>query len=231
MIFLGALVNAAAIVVGSLIGTFVFKSVPERFSELAMKGIAVTVVFIGIRGAMQNENILLLIISITVGSIIGELINIDKGMNKLGALMETKFGTEGGTFSKGFVSATILFCVGAMAIVGSLESGLTGTHETLFVKSVIDGFVSIILASKFGIGVMFSAFPLLLYQGSIAGGAALVSGWLTDYIIREMAAVGGLLIALIGFNVLGIKEVKVANMIPAIFLPWAYFAIMGLIAG
>ena len=227
-ILLGSIVNAAAVVVGSLIGRFIFKNVPERFSEIAIKGIAVTVVFIGIKGALQNENILLLIISVAIGSIIGELINIDKGMNHLGKIMEAKFGSEDGSFAKGFVSSTMLFCIGAMAIVGSLESGLAGNHETLFAKSVIDGFVAIILASKYGIGVLFSAFPILIYQGLMSIGASLVSGWLTVSIIREMSATGGILIAIIGFNMMGVKVIKVANMIPAIFIPWIYFAVMGL---
>jgi uncharacterized membrane protein YqgA involved in biofilm formation len=144
--------------------------------------------------------------------------------------METKFGSEDGSFAKGFVTSTMLFCIGAMAIVGSIESGLTGNHETLFAKSVIDGFVAIILASKYGIGVMFSALPLLIYQGLMSIGASLVSGWLTVAIIREMSATGGILIAIIGFNMMGIKEIKVANMIPAIFIPWIYFAVMGLLA-
>jgi len=228
-ILLGSLVNAAAVIVCSLVGRFIFKNVPDRFAEIAIKGIAVTVVFIGIKGALQNENILLLIISVAVGSIIGELINIDKGMNSLGTFMESKFSTEGGTFAKGFVSSTMLFCIGAMAIVGSLESGLTGNHETLFAKSVIDGFVAIILASKYGIGVMFSAFSIFIYQGVLTIGASLVSAWLTAAIIREMSATGGILIAIIGFNMMGVKEIKVANMIPAIFMPWVYFAVLELL--
>jgi len=229
-ILLGSVVNAAAVAVGALAGRFIFKNVPERFSEIAIKGIAVAVVYIGIKGAFQNENILLLIISIAVGSIIGELINIDKGLNRFGTFIETKFSAEGGTFAKGFVSSTMLFCIGAMAIVGSLESGLANNHETLFAKSVIDGFVAIILASRYGIGVLFSAFSILIYQGTLTIGASLVSAWLTDTIIMEMSATGGILIAIIGFNMIGIKEIKVANMIPAIFIPWIYFAVIGLFA-
>jgi len=229
-ILLGSVVNAAAVAVGALAGRFIFKNVPERFSEIAIKGISVAVIYIGIKGALQNENILLLIISIAIGSIIGELVNIDKGLNRFGTFIEAKFSAEGGTFAKGFVSSTMLFCIGAMAIVGSLESGLANNHETLFAKSVIDGFVAIILASRYGIGVLFSAFSIFIYQGTLTIGASLVSAWLTDTIIMEMSATGGILIAIIGFNMIGIKEIKVANMIPAIFIPWIYFAVLGLFA-
>jgi len=226
---LGALVNAAAIIVCSLVGRFILKNVPERFAEIAMKAIAISLIYIGITGATKNESFMLLLFSMVIGAVLGELINIDKGMNKLGLWAESKLGSSDGNFSKGFVTATILFCTGSMAIVGSLESGLMGNHEMLFAKSVIDGFTSIIFTSQFGIGVLFSFIPVLLYQGSITLAASFVKDWLTAQIITEMSAVGSLLLVAIGCNLMGIKEVKVANLIPAIFIPWIYIGLSGLL--
>jgi uncharacterized membrane protein YqgA involved in biofilm formation len=171
---------------------------------------------------------MLLIGSLITGCLLGELIDIDKGMNSLGNWAENRLGFGEGNFSKGFVTCTILFCVGAMAIVGSLESGLTGNHETLYAKSILDGVVAIVFSSQMGAGVMFSAIPVFLYQGGIALGANFIKDWLTAQIITEMSAVGSLLIAAIGFNFIGVKEIKVANMIPAIFMPWIFIAIQGL---
>jgi hypothetical protein len=230
---LGTVVNALAIVVFSLFGTFFIKNIPERFEEILKKASGLAVLFIGIRGSFENENILLLIMSLVIGSVIGELINIDKLMNNLGLWAEKKLGMQSApgskrSFSKGFVTASILFCTGSMAIVGAMQSGLAGNHEILFAKSVLDGTISLVFSASMGIGVAFSAIPVLLYQGGIALASMLISEYLTFEIIREMSAVGSLVIAAIGINFLGTKEIKVANMIPAIFIPWVYFTITGL---
>jgi len=225
---LGPLVNAATIIVCALAGKYVIRNVPKRFEEIVVKAIALALIYMGITGAMKNESVMLLIGSLIIGCIIGELINIDKGMNRLGNWAENKLGFGEGSFSKGFVTASILFCAGSMAIVGSLESGLTGNHEMLFAKSILDGVIAVVFASQMGIGVMFSAIPVFLYQGGITLGASFVKDWLTPQIIAEMSAVGSLLIAAIGFNFMGTKEIKVANMIPAIFMPWLFIAIQSL---
>ena len=222
---LGPLVNAAAIIVCALAGKFLIRNVPKRVEDIVMKAIAISLIYMGISGASQNSRIMLLISSMIIGAVIGELINIDNGMNRLGKWAENKLGSGDGNFTKGFVTATILFCTGSMAIVGSLESGLAGNHEMLFAKSILDGIISVIFASQMGLGVMFSFIPVLLYEGLITLGASFVKGWLTAEIIAEMSAVGSLLIAVIGFNFLGIKEIKVANMIPAIFIPAIFIAI------
>ena len=143
----------------------------------------------------------------------------------IGLWAEKKFNFGEGNFAKGFVTASILFCTGSMAIVGAMESGLQGNHDMLFAKSILDGVISIVFASTMGIGVAFSAIPVILYEGAIALGASYIKDLLTTEIITEMSAVGSLLIAAIGFNFLEIKEIKVANMIPAIFLPWLFIAI------
>ncbi len=224
---LGPVVNASAIIVCGLSGTYIIKGVPERFENLVMKAIALSLIYIGISGALENQRVMTLILSLVMGAIIGEAINIDKQMNRFGKWAEKKLGFSEGNFSKGFVTASILFCTGSMSIVGSLESGLQGNHEMLFAKAILDGVITIVFASQLGIGVAFSAVPVFLYEGSIALGATFMKGLLTDEIITEMSAVGSLLIAGIGFNFMEIKEIKVANLIPAIFLPWLFIVIEG----
>jgi uncharacterized membrane protein YqgA involved in biofilm formation len=226
---LGPIVNAVTIIICGLIGTFLIRGIPERFDEIIRKGIGVSIIYIGIKGALENERVMLLIMSIVIGSIVGELLDIDRGMNHIGKWAEKKMGMGEGKFAKGFVIASLLFCTGSMAIVGSLNSGLSGNHEMLFAKSILDGVMSIVFASTMGIGVVFSAIPVFLYEGAITLGATFVKDWLTPDIIREMSAVGSLLIAALGFNFLEIKPIKVANMIPAIFIPWLYIALETLI--
>ncbi|MCL2244429.1 MAG: DUF554 domain-containing protein [Treponema sp.] len=233
---LGPAVNALAIIFFSLIGTFLVRRIPDRFEEIVKKAAGLAVLYLGIRGAFDNENILLLILSLVFGAVIGELINIDKWMNALGMWVEKKLGMESPSangvsenkrsFSKGFVTASILFCIGSMAIVGSMQSGLQGNHEILFAKSVLDGIMSLVFSASMGIGVAFSALPVFLFEGGIVLASMLISDYLTAEIIREMSAVGSILIAAIGLNFLGIKEIKVANFIPAIFIPLIYFSVM-----
>ena len=223
---LGPIVNTLTIIVCSLLGCYLIKGIPERFGDIIKKAVGLATVFIGIKGALESQNVLLLIISLVIGAILGELIDIDKWMNKLGQWAEQKLGMgktaeneDKHNFSKGFVSASILFCTGSMAIVGSMQSGLEGNHEIIFAKSIIDGAMSLFFSASLGIGVAFSALPVLVYQGGIALASRAVSGLLSQEIITEMSAVGSLLIAGIGFNFLGVKEIKVANLIPAIFMP------------
>jgi uncharacterized membrane protein YqgA involved in biofilm formation len=191
---------------------------------------------------MDNQNILLLIMSLVLGAVIGELINIDKWMNLFGQWAEARLrlkensgvdfetlSESGGprhSFSRGFVSASILFCTGSMAIVGSMQSGLQGNHDMLFAKSILDGSMSLVFGASLGIGVAFAALPVLVYQGAIALASLALSSYLTPDIIREMSAVGSLVITGIGFNLLGITEIKVANLIPAMFIPWLWFTIV-----
>lgn len=222
---LGPAVNGLVIIICALAGKFLIKGMSRRFEEIIKKAIGLSIIYIGLSGAMENQRVMLLIISMVAGSLIGEWINIDKGMNNIGKWAEKKMGFGDGNFSKGFVSASILFCTGSMAIVGAMESGLQGNHEMLFAKSILDGVIAIVFTSTMGIGVLFSAVPVFLYEGAIALGAGFIKDWLTPEIITEMSAVGSLLIAALGFNFLEIREIKVANMIPAIFLPWLFIAV------
>ena len=224
---LGPIVNAVAVVVFSIVGTFLVKRIPERIEEIIKKAIGLSIIFLGIKGAFENEKILLLIMSMVFGGIIGELIDIDKWMNKFGKWAESKLIKDNQVetkhdFAKGFVSATILFCTGSMAIIGSMQSGLAGNHQILLTKSVMDGSMSLVFGAAFGIGAAFSAIPLLLYQGGIALASSYIRDFLDPEVIREMSAVGSLVITAIGFNFLSVKEIKVANLIPAMFIPWGY---------
>ena len=233
---LGPTVNAIVIIVCALIGVFLVRGIPDRFEEIIKKGIGLSIIYVGVKGSLDNQRVLLLIMSMVIGAIIGELINIDKLMNRLGTWAESRLGmgekkNEKGkeksekSFSKGFVAASILYCSGSMAIVGSIQSGLQGNHEILFAKSILDGAISIVFGASLGIGVAFSAIPVFLYQSGIALASMAVRDLLTAEIIREMSAVGSLLVAAIGFNFLGVKEIRVANLIPAIFIPWIYIVL------
>ncbi len=196
-----------------------------------MDGIGLCVLIIGIMGGIESENIVLIISSIVLGSLIGgEIIGIENKLDKLGNKMEGYFGKNDSNFSKGgFVTGSLVYCIGAMAIVGALESGLSGNHQTLFAKSTLDGISAIIFSSTLGIGVAFSAIPVFIYQGIITLLANFVKDILTPEVIREMSSVGGILIAAIGINILGIKKIKVGNMLPAIFIPIIYYVITNLI--
>ncbi len=224
---LGTIVNAAAIIIGALFGIIIKKGIKESYKDTIMDGIGLSVILIGIMGGIEAQNIILVIASIVIGSIIGEALDIDKGLSRLGLSMEKRFGKGDSNFSKGFVTASLVYCIGAMAIVGSLESGLSGNHETLFAKSILDGITAILFASSLGIGVAFSAMPVFVYQGTITLFANLIKDYLTPEAVNEMSAVGGLLILSIGINLMGIKKIKVANMLPAIFIPLIYYSIIG----
>ncbi|HSO18347.1 MAG TPA: DUF554 domain-containing protein, partial [Desulfosarcina sp.] len=164
------------------------------------------------------------IVCMAIGSLMGEAMKIEDKIEALGRWVEKNSRqTDSGGFSKGFVTASLVFCVGSMAIVGSLESGLTGSHETLFAKSLLDGITSVIFSATFGSGVIFSALPVLVYQGAITLGASLLKPFLTADVIAQMSGVGGLLIAAIGINMLQLARIKIGNMLPAIFLPLVYY--------
>lgn len=193
-----------------------------------MNGLALCVIYIGISGSLKGTDTMLIIISIAVGAFIGEIIDLDKRLNNLGEYLEKKFSKGNGkvTIAEGFVTSSLLFCVGAMAIVGSLESGISGNHDTLFAKSMLDGISSIIFTSTLGYGVMLSVVTVLIYQGSITLFANQISVYLSDEVIVNMTAVGSLLILGLGLNMLKVTNIKVANLLPAILLPILLTVIM-----
>jgi uncharacterized protein len=219
---LGTIVNTMSIIIGSLIGLFFRGNIPEKYSSTIMHAIGLAVVLIGIQTAVKTEAILVVIISLAIGSFFGELIRIEDRLDQLGHWIGRHLSKGSSGVSKGFVTASLLYCVGAMAIVGSLESGLTGNHQTLFAKSILDGIGSIIFASTLGIGVLFSAVSVFVYQGLITITASSIKHLLLPEVVSQMSAVGGLLIVAIGISLLEIKTIKIGNMLPAIFIPLVF---------
>lgn len=223
---LGTIANSIAIVIGTMVGLLFKKGIKEEYSEIIVQATSLGVLIIGIKGALQGQELLLMIFSLVIGSIIGEWIHFENKLKSFGDFIESKFSKGESSISKGFVSATLIFCVGSMAIVGALESGLRGNHEILFAKATLDGIFSVIFASTLGIGVMLSAVSVFIYQGAIAMSSSLVAGLLTDQVVTEVAAVGSILIMVIGTNMLEMTKIRVANMIPAVFIPVVYFGIL-----
>lgn len=219
---LGTIVNALAIIGGSILGCLFRNGIPERYNRTIIQAVGITVIIIGISGALKTQQLLIVIFSMTIGSLLGELVNIEKKLEQLGNWIENRIGKSDNNFTQGFVTASLIYCVGAMAIVGAMESGLTGNHQTLFAKSVLDGVTAIIFASTFGIGVLFSALSVFAYQGLLTLCASFLKPFLVPEIIGQMSAVGGILIMAIGINLLEISKIKIGNMLPAIFLPFFY---------
>ncbi|MBM7095376.1 DUF554 domain-containing protein [Bacillus sp. H-16] len=235
MVLLGTLVNGLTIIIGAYIGVKL-QRIPEKMKETVMKAIGLAVIILGITMALDGQEFLLVIFSLALGGILGERMNIEGKLNQLGGVLEKRMkrGSESSNIAEGFVAATLLFVVGAMAIIGALDSGLRGDHSVLLTKSVLDGFSSIIFAATLGIGVMFSSIPVILYQGSIALGAAYIVAFvpeeLLDLMVSEITAVGGIMILAIGLNIVGIKPVRVANLLPAIPLAVLFVFIINTIA-
>ena len=228
---LGTIVNALAIIIGSLLGLLLNKGIPENYKNIVMSGVGLSVVLIGLKSALTSDSLMVVIFSVVIGAVIGEFLKIEEKLERLGNYLEQKVASkssEQSSFARGFVTASLVFCVGSMAIVGSLESGLTGTHQTLFAKSVLDGVTSIIFASTLGLGVLFSSLAVFVYQGLITLLAVFLKGYLVTETISQMTSVGGLLILAIGFNMLKITAIRVGNLLPGIFLPLLYFSLQRL---
>lgn len=227
---LGVWVNGLAVVLGGLVGCLLRGGMKEKYSQTINYGLALCVIIIGVSGALKTNETLAMILSVVVGSMLGELLRIEDGINRLGAWAQNKLSKGGTGFAAGFVNASLLFCVGAMAVVGSLEAGLQNKPDTLLAKAALDGVFSIILASSYGPGVIFSAVPLTLYQGGIALLSGVLAPLLTDALINEMSAVGSLLIIGIGINSMGVTKdrIRVGNMLPAIVIPCIYLPVMNL---
>ena len=219
---LGTMVNTLSIVVGSLIGLFFKGSIPDTYSKTIMHGIGLVVILIGLKTALQTDAILIVIISLAMGSLLGEWLRIEDRLDQFGNWIGRRLAKDSEGISKGFVSASLLYCVGAMAIIGSMESGLTGNHQTLYAKSILDGIGSILFASTLGIGVIFSAVSVFVYQGILTLTASSIKPFLRPEVVSQMSAVGGLLIVAIGIGLLEIKKLRIGNMLPGIFIPLGF---------
>jgi len=220
----GTIVNTCTVIAGSLIGMLMGNILPERLRDTVMKGLGLCTIYIGITGMFGSENALITIISIAAGAVLGEVTDLDGKLTRFANWLESRFrkgNTTGkASIAEGFITASLVFCVGAMTIVGSLNSGLTGDHQMLFTKATLDFVSSMIFASSLGIGVLFAAGAVFAIQGSIACLASLVAPLLQNgNTINEMVVVGSVLIVGLGMNLLGITKLKVMNYVPAIFLP------------
>ncbi len=218
---IGTIVNVLAIIVGSILGFLVKGKLPERFQNIVIQGISLAVLIIGLQMAFSVESTkgtLVVIFSLVIGGIIGELLKIEDQLEALGEKIQSRFGSEDGLFVQGFVQSSLIYCVGAMAIMGSIQDGLNNDPSILFTKSLLDGTASVAFSATFGIGVLFSSIPVLIYQGSIT----LLSSWaqklLNQDVVAMMTATGGLLIMAIGLNMLLSAKIKIGNLLPSIFV-------------
>jgi len=230
MVLLGSIVNAIAIIIGSLLGLFI-KRIPERMKNLVTQSISLVIIVLGISLAMKTNQVLIVIFSLALGAVVGEWLDIEGKLDKLGQFIESKVKTKNEeSISKGFVTSTLLFCVGAMAILGALDSGLRHNHEILYTKSLMDGFLSIILTSTLGVGVLFSFLPVFIYQGFIAIFASFVPNLVTEHllnaIIAEISGTGGILLLALGLNSLGVMKIKIGNMLPSILFALLFVCII-----
>ncbi len=219
---LGTIVNTLAIIAGGLIGLFFSRFIPERHSGTVIQAVALAIIMMGIKMAWGTEDVILVICSLALGGALGAVIGVEDRLEGLGNKLQQRFSGSGEGISKAFVFTSLLYCVGSLAIVGSLESGLEGKHEILFAKSVLDGLGSVLFAATMGVGVLFSSIPVFLYQGGIVVTASFGKQLLTPEVIAQMSAVGGLLIMGMGLNMLGATKIKVGDILPAIFVPLLY---------
>lgn len=215
---LGTIVNVVAIIIGSILGILIKSRFPEKVNKIIFQIIGLFTITLGITMAIKTSNFLLIAFSLIIGSVIGEIIDIEKYLEQLSEKLKNKLKNSSDKFSEGFITATLIYCIGPMAILGAIEEGLGGSPNLLFAKSVLDGVASIALASALGIGVMFSAVPLLLYQGGITLFANYVSNYLSDALIVELSAVGGILLLGLGMSIAEIKKFKIVNMLPSLFV-------------
>ncbi|SES41084.1 DUF554 domain-containing protein [Psychrobacillus sp. OK032] len=222
MVLLGTLVNALLIIIGAIAGRLL-KGIPENMKQTVMGAIGIVVTVLGIQMGFESSNFVLIIICIVFGAVIGEWIDLDKWLNRLGQFIEKKFGakaSQGGNIAQGFVTSTLIFVIGAMGVLGALNSGLQNDHELLISKGIIDGFTAIILSATLGIGVLLSAIPVTIYQGVIALFATQITKVIPEaaleLFLQEMTATGGIMIIAIGLNLLGLTNIRVANLLPSL---------------
>lgn len=230
---MGVIINVIAIVIGTMIGLFLKRGISEKMSSHIMQGLALITFIIGLKGALVDQDMILLIVSISLGGYLGEMMQLEENIRKFAEWVQDKLSKEGAQnqLAEGFVSAVLIFCVGAMAVMGSLEAGLRNNHGILITKALIDGFASIILTTTKGAGVMLSALAILLYEGGMMVLAQFVAPYLSESIVYAMSAVGSLLLVALGLNLLELTKIKVMNFLPAMFLPIVLIPLLSLIRG
>ncbi|MFH1914884.1 MAG: DUF554 domain-containing protein [Pseudomonadota bacterium] len=216
MLPVGSIVNAVAIIGGSLIGCWLQSRFPDRIRTIVFQGLGLCVLLIGIQMALKVENILIVIFAVLLGGISGELLRLDTLFARLGDRFKRLIKSDNPKFTDGLITASLIYCIGAMAIIGSLEEGINGDATVLYTKSILDGFASVALAATYGSGVLFSFIPVLLYQGAMTIGASFFQQYFSPMMISQVTACGGLLIIGIGINLLELKEIRLANLLPAL---------------
>jgi uncharacterized protein len=212
----GFLVNTAAVAVGSTIGLLAGSKLKEKYKNIVLSSLGLVTVVIGVRMAIKTENVLILVASLVVGGLCGEWLGIESHLDKLGEYLKRKVGSSAEQFVLGFVTASLLFCVGPMTVVGSFEDGLYNKGELIYIKSLMDGFASIALTAAFGVGVLISTIVVFIYQGALTFAARYLQSFLSGSVVNEMSAAGGVIVIGIGINVLGLTKIKVGNLILAL---------------
>lgn len=215
---IGTFVNAGAVIAGGIVGMIFNKSMPERFKSIYFQAVGLFTIAMGVSMVYNFQHILIVVSSLAIGSLLGEWMNLEKGAEQLGDFLKRKLRIGNDKFSEGLVTAFLLFCIGSMTIVGAINEGIGGSSEVLLTKSIMDGFSSIILASAFGVGVVLSFLPLLLFQGGLTLLAMYASSFFTTSIIQGLTAVGGILLIGLGINILEIKRLRIMNMLPSLFV-------------
>lgn len=217
---IGVIINVITVIIGSGIGLLLKKGIPERVSKAAMTGLGACTLYIGISGSLCGENTLILIASVVIGAVVGTLLDIDGAINRLAEKVEKRFSKNGTEVSiaEGFVSATLLFCVGSMTVTGSIQAGVTGDNTVLITKAMLDMVSSMMLASSLGFGVMLSCVAVFAIQGGLVLVAEFIAPLMSTGAINEMTCAGSLLIIMIGTNLMGLSKFKVADFLPAIVL-------------
>jgi len=215
---IGSIVNALAVIVGSLVGLGFGAFLPERIKTIIFQVIGLFTLILGAKMALETHHFLVLLISLVVGAIIGETLHIEKGLERISDSLKKKFKSKNELFSEGLITAFLLYCIGSMTFVGAIEEGINGDRTLLYTKSLMDGITSILLASSLGSGVLISSIPLLIFQSVLTWGAFYFEAYLPAEIITELSAVGGILIIAISLNILNIQKIKVSNLLPSLFL-------------
>ena len=215
---IGTIVNTGAVIAGSVVGLLLHRRFPERITKIAFQAIGLFTLFIGVKMAMESRNLMILVFSILIGAILGEGLRLQERTERMGDWLKRKIRSDNEKFTDGLVTAFLLFCMGSMTVLGAIEEGMGGKPDLLLAKSVLDGFSSIALAASLGAGVLFSAIPLLLYQGGLTLIAGSVSEVLSRAIIHEVTGVGGLMLLGLGINILEIRRIQVMNMLPGLLV-------------
>jgi len=227
---IAAVVNAVVVVIGCLVGMLLGDRLKEKHTQTIVSALGASTIVIGISGALKTTNILIVILCLALGTILGELLKIEQRLDSLGDWLKSRVAKKGGgRFTEGFVTASLLFCVGSMAIMGSFDAGLRGDYSTIFTKSALDAVMAVTFAATMGIGVMFSGVTVLVYQGALTLLAGVLEPFLSPQVIVEMSSVGGVMLMCTGMNVMRIGKapIRVGNMLPALVLPVIWFAIVG----